>query len=120
MKSSYYLAVHTDKTYTQEDYDEVANTMGEYVVTVLEDYTSYTKGEEIESAHAEVEILMEEGKLACKAVLDFVAPGKVQLDKTKVTTALRKHPLNLWGAVKVEKRVVPNTSLAEHAHTTLA
>lgn len=122
MKVSYYIGVHTGQNYSPEMYNEKAGTLLNIVMDVLNvegQVSNIIKGP-VASVHTEMDVCLEqydagdwqlgEGgwELTLKAVVDIQGTGKMSLDKGKLSTALRAHPLNEWGqSLKIEKKAVP-------------
>jgi len=122
MKTSYYIGVHTGQNYSPQDYTEKAGNLLHIVLDVLtseERMAAIVRGT-AESVHTEAEVSLEqyeagnwqpgEGgwELVLKAVIDLEGPGKLQLDKGKLSSMLRSHEANEWGqSLKIEKKAVP-------------
>ena len=122
MKASYYIGVHTGQNYSPQDYTEKAGILLSIVLDVLtsEERIKAIVRNSAETVHIETEVSLEqydagewqpgEGgwELVLKAVIDLEGPGKLQLDKSKLSSMLRSHQSNEWGqSLKVEKKAVP-------------
>ena len=112
--SSYFIAVQTMQDYTVEEYAEVSQRMASLLEDVFGNsqiLSQITNGAEYESCQVDIEVALEGEKrqLLGKAVLDFMGPYKVKLDKPKLSKILKARPeVELWPLLKVAKRLVPD------------
>lgn len=108
MKSSYYISAATKK---DEHSMEDAETMRDALVSILtseEAMGTILKGE-VSRCHSEAEVSYEEDSLIGKAVLDIEYEGKCNVDKAKLTAAIKK--ACPWKDIRVEKRLLPSVDL---------
>jgi len=107
MKSTYYVAVHTMEMYDEARYKIEAEELERVLRDVfcdVETVAALTKGAAT-SCHTESEIATTpESGLIGRCVVELDAEARVQLDKSKLTTLLKKK-LNLPN-LKVEKKSV--------------
>ena len=107
MKSTFYIAVYTKQKFDPEEYALEAGKVRlafEGVFTDRDKILTICKNAEIAQCHSEVEVAHDEQGLVGKCVVDVEAPGRVQLDKTKLTSLLKR--VADWPGMKIEKRAV--------------
>lgn len=112
MLSSYFLELRTGENYTEPCYDEAAGSLMHMLANILsnaEHLSALTHNAPRESCHSEIEVMLEEGELVAKAVVDIHAQGPVKLDKSKFTKLVKaRAEAEEWKNLKVHKRQVPN------------
>ena len=107
MKSSYYIACHTKRKCSPEEYIAEAETLTKLFEELFLDadkIESMTHTEDITSCHTEVQVTHEESGLVGKCVVDIVAAGRVQLDKGRLSTFLKSN--SHWPTMRIEKKGV--------------
>ena len=104
--STYYLTVQTGQNYDSTDYDAAAGAMVALLTQILSDKGHLTDlvQADINKATTEIEVLMEDGELVGKAVLDVQSAQKVKFDKTKFSKLVKQH--SPWPNVRISKRQV--------------
>ena len=107
MKSTFYLAFHTNELYTVDEYTKQS---GEFVNVLQELFTDSSKIElltnqaVLDACNCETEIVQEEDGMTCKCVLDFEAEARVSVDKAKLTALIKSKVM--YPKLKIEKRLV--------------
>tara|TARA_Y100000385_G_scaffold210711_1_gene218655 strand:+ start:271 stop:603 length:333 start_codon:yes stop_codon:yes gene_type:complete len=108
MKTTYYVAIHTGATYDQHEYAEQAGLMAnltEAVFTDVSTLAAITNNAPLTACAVESEISHEDCGLEARVVLDFEAPTRVALLKSKLSQKVRT--LGHWPTCKIEKHVLP-------------
>ena len=107
MKSSYYIACHTKRKCSPEEYiieAEKVSKLFEDLFMDVDKIEAMTHTEDITSCHTEVQVTLEESGLVGKCVVDIVAAGRVQLDKGRLSTFLKSN--SHWPTMRIEKKGV--------------
>ena len=119
MKTSYFISLTAADW--GEDYKVQAGMMANVFVDILSDSTkiaSITKNVELSKCHSEVDVGLDESKLVGRAVIEFEAENRVNLDKTKLSQMMRS--IAPWSRCKVEKRTIDTYTLEEAEATVVA
>ena len=110
MISSYFLEMHTGVDYTVDEYDAAAGRLANMIVALLSDRSktdAITHESAVESFHSEIEVMLEEGELLARVVVDITAETPVKFDKGKWTKFLKSRPeFDEWKKMKIHKRLV--------------
>ena len=125
MHTTYWITIQTDQVYPMHvegegSFDWVAGHLSaacESVFTSCKSIRSLTHSDEITETGVELEVRMIEPEslqspVVARLALDIDAPGKVALDKHRLSAAIRSH---LPFAVKVLKRVLSPEEVAGFA-----
>lgn len=119
-KTSYFVSLSAPVSFEMEAYNEQANVMANVLVGILGDskkIDALTKSVPLTSCHSEVDVAQTEGKLVGRAVVEFEAEERVNLDKTRLSQLLRSAAP--WKNCKVEKRAI-DTDVLEEASQAMA
>ena len=112
MRTTFYVALHTEQQYDAAEYVEAAGATAELLQPLVgpkEALTRLTHSAPLTAAHAAVEIShAPEAGLVGVCVLDLDAAGRVTLDKRKLTAAAKAG--GVWSDIRVEKRLVPQAN----------
>lgn len=108
MKSSFWVAVATQESYSPEEYTQAAGNLVNLFEQVLNDPAKIaliTKNVPISRFNTELEVSHNcvEG-LVGKCVIDIESEQKVALDKPKLSTMFKS--MSTWPDMKIEKRTV--------------
>ena len=115
MNSSYFIGVYTGVDYDSTEYEAAAGRLATMMATAMASKSllaSLTRNAEITSAKTAREISLEclEGgarQLIAEAVLDISGPGRVTLDKAKLSKWLKGTPeASEWPQMKISKRQI--------------
>ena len=104
-----------------DDYTENAGKMANILTNLLADADKIailTKNADVTKCHSEVDVLMEEGLLTGRGVVDIDCDVRVSVDKAKLGQMLKN--ASPWKACKVEKKAVSVEETAELVHENTA